>query len=56
MTDNITIAQEVIRSLQKRKCHNGDLILKVDLKNAYDQVDWGFSDEVLKATLVLTQL
>lgn len=47
-SDNITSAQEVVHSLSKRKGAKGGFILKVDLKKAYDMVDWNFLQEVLK--------
>lgn len=45
--DNITAAQEVLHSLQRRKGTNGGFALKVDLEKAYDRVDWNFLREVL---------
>lgn len=38
-SDDITIAQETIHSLMKRRGANGIFILKVDLENAYDRVE-----------------
>lgn len=46
-SDNIVVAQEIIHSLRKRKGRNGAFILKVDLEMAYDQIDWGFLEQVL---------
>lgn len=38
-SDDITIAQETIHSLMKRRGANVIFILKVDLENAYDRVE-----------------
>lgn len=49
-TDNIIVAREIVHSLSKRKRKKGGFVLKVDLKKAYDRVDWGFLEEVLQFT------
>lgn len=40
------MAQEVLH-LRKKKGRMGSFILKVDLENVYDRVDWTFLGEVL---------
>ena len=45
--DNVVIAQELIHSVHRKKGRLGQLILKLDLKKAYDRLEWGFIREVL---------
>lgn len=42
--------QEVIHTLSRRKGSNGAMIVKIDLKKAYDKVDWGYLSQVLRVT------
>ncbi|MCI38813.1 putative ribonuclease H protein, partial [Trifolium medium] len=39
-TDNILTLQESIHSLNNTKGSRAYMILKIDLENAYDQIDW----------------
>ena len=47
-SDNITLIQEVIRTLQNRRGGTGYVALKLDLEKAYDQLDWDFIRESLE--------
>lgn len=49
-SDNITAAQEAIHSLGWQKVTNSGFVLKVDLKKAYDRVEWSFLEEVLSCS------
>ncbi|KAF5468901.1 hypothetical protein F2P56_013012 [Juglans regia] len=44
--ENITLAQEMVHSLNK-KVIGGNVMLKIDMAKAYDQVDWSFLEIVL---------
>lgn len=48
--DNIIVTQELIYSWTRRNMRLVVIYSKVDLENAYDQVDCGFLKEVLKVT------
>ena len=41
-TDNVIIAQELIYSLKKRKGSDGYIVVKIDLENVYDRLEWSF--------------
>lgn len=45
--DNAIILQEFIYHMQKSKKKQGDVIYKLDLKKAYDRMDWGFLRDTL---------
>ena len=45
--DNVIIAQELIHSLHKKKGLLGSFVVKIDLKKAYDRLEWSFILEVL---------
>ena len=45
--DNVIIDQELIHSLHKKKGRKGQFMLKLDLKKAYDRLEWSFIYEVL---------
>lgn len=47
--DNIVVAQELIHSLGRRKGMKGAMIAKTDLEKAYDRIDWGFLEGILRA-------
>jgi hypothetical protein len=40
--DNAIILQEVIHSMKKSKKKKGDVVYKIDLEKAYDNVNWDF--------------
>lgn len=44
--ENTIDAQELLHKLKKHKEKNGLMIMKLDLKKAYDRLDWAF---VIKA-------
>ncbi|XP_020574258.1 uncharacterized protein LOC110020478 [Phalaenopsis equestris] len=46
--DNILLAQELLQDLEK-PCRGGNAIFKLDLKKAYDMVNWDFIIECLEA-------
>lgn len=47
VVDNVVITQEFIHSLRRRKGAKGSMVVKIDLKKAYDRIDWGFLEQVL---------
>ena len=47
-SDNIIIVQEVIRTLISRKGQTGYVAIKLDLKKAYDWLEWHFIQDTLK--------
>ena len=47
-SDNITLIQEVIRTLKNRRGGTGYVALKLDLEKAYDWLDWAFIRESLE--------
>lgn len=47
--DNILVAFETIHAMKnKRKGKLGDVALKIDISKAYDRVDWGFLEYMLR--------
>lgn len=47
--DNVIIAFEAIHAMKnKRMGVRGDVALKIDISKAYDRVDWGFLEAVLR--------
>lgn len=46
--DNVIIAQELIYSLRKRKGKTEFVVVKIDLKKAYDRLEWSFIKMVLE--------
>ena len=47
--DNIIIAQELIHSIDKKKCRFWFMAVKIDLAKAYDRLEWSFILKVLLA-------
>lgn len=45
--DNAIIVQELIHSISKSKGKEGYMAMKIDLKKAYDKLEWGFIKERL---------
>lgn len=48
--DNIVIAQEVIHSMRKKAGKKCFMAIKIDLKKAYDRLNWEFIHEALQET------
>ena len=49
ITDNILLASEVLHCLKRRtRGRIGDVALKLDISKAYDRVDWGFLQFMLR--------
>lgn len=47
--ENVFIAQELIYSMDRRRGKVGYMAIKVDLKKAYNRLEWGFIHKVLQA-------
>ena len=41
-TDNAIIVQELIHTLGRKKGKTGFMVIKIDLKKAYDKLEWSF--------------
>lgn len=54
--DNVLIYQEVEHSLKQRKGVKGAMILKLDLKKAYDHMEWAFILDSLKVAGIPMEL
>lgn len=46
-SDNITIVQEVIHTMRKKKGKKGFMAIKIDLEKAYDKLKWDFVKDTL---------
>lgn len=46
--ENTVIAQEVMYKMKKHKGKKGLMMMKLDLKKAYDRIEWSFLRKVLK--------
>ncbi|CAJ2627607.1 unnamed protein product [Trifolium pratense] len=58
-TDNAIIFQEAIHSMRKSKRKKGDMVFKIDLEKAYDNVRWDFLQFCLQRSgfpLITTKL
>ena len=40
--DNVIVAQELVYTLEKKKGKAGFMIIKIDMKKAYDRMEWSF--------------
>lgn len=49
IVDNIAIYQEALHSMRIKKGNLGYMILKIDLKKAYERLSWKFIRETLRA-------
>lgn len=49
IAENSVIAQEVVYRVKKHKGKRGLMIMKIDIKKAYDSMEWSFIIRVLKA-------
>ena len=45
--DNVIIVQEIIHSMEKTKGRGGYMAIKIDLKKAYDNLEWSFIRDTL---------
>lgn len=46
--ENVSLTQELIQSLHK-PTHGVNVVLKIDMAEAYDSIDWGFLTQVMAA-------
>ena len=46
--DNAIIVQELVHSMSKKKGRSGAMAIKIDLKKAYDRLEWSFIRDTLK--------
>ena len=49
IAENSIIAQELVHKIKTYKGQNGLLFMKIDIKKAYDRLEWGFMDKALAA-------
>lgn len=49
IAENTILAHELVHKVKNHKGRNGLMLLKVDMKKAYDRIEWGFVEEVLEA-------
>lgn len=49
IAENTVVVQELIYKLRKHKGRDGLVIMKLDLKKAYDRLEWRFLDKALEA-------
>lgn len=40
ISDNISLAREVLHSMRRKKCKTSYMALKIDLEKAYDKLEW----------------
>ena len=48
--ENIVLAQEIVRSFKHMKRKKGFLGVKIDFRKAYDKMEWGFIQRVVRAS------
>lgn len=48
IAENTVVAQELAHKVRKHKGKNGLMLVKLDLKKAYDCLEWGFVDKALE--------
>lgn len=49
IAENTILAHELVYKVKKHKGKNGLMLIKVDMKKAYDGIEWGFVEKVLEA-------
>lgn len=42
ISDNSSLAQEILNAMKLKKCKTSFLALKIDLEKAYDRIEWNF--------------
>lgn len=47
IADNIIMVQKIVHSIDRMKCKQGYMAIKVDLEKAYDRIHWSFIQETL---------
>ena len=47
ISDNLLLAQEIVMDIGKLSC-GGNVVIKLDMKKAYDRVSWCFLLQVLR--------
>ncbi|XP_026437406.1 uncharacterized protein LOC113335597 [Papaver somniferum] len=48
ISENICLAQDLVKIMKKKRGRNGHLALKMDMSKAFDRLEWVFLDGVLK--------
>nr|XP_048330864.1 uncharacterized protein LOC125422764 [Ziziphus jujuba var. spinosa] len=48
IAENTVIAQELVHKIRKHKGKQSLMMIKIDLKKAYDRLEWSFVDKVLE--------
>lgn len=46
--DNVILTQEVVHGMNHKRGRKGTLVVKIDLRKAYDTLNWGFLEAVLR--------
>lgn len=54
--DNVVIFQELIHSLRHKKVKKGGFVIKLDLEEAYDRLDWNFIEETSREASIPAKL
>lgn len=49
IVENTVVAQEVVHKVRQLRGKNGLMVLKVDMKKAYDMMEWSFISRALEA-------
>lgn len=49
IAENTVIAQEIVHKIQKHKGMNGLMLMKMDMKKAYDRMEWDFLIRILRS-------
>lgn len=44
----MVIAQEIVHTIRNHKGKNGLMAMKIDLRKAYDKMEWRFVDQALE--------
>lgn len=49
IAENTVVAQEIVHKIRKHRSKHNLMLLKGDMKKAYDRLEWGFLSKVLDA-------